>query len=502
MNILVAEDEVMALEEIEYLLQAYKTRHSVYTAQNAFMILELCQKVRPDVLITDIRMPQMDGLELIGALKKNFPDMEAIIISGYDDFSFARKGMQLGVKEYLLKPLKEKALHHAVDKVLFELQEERVKKRKLSDWTLIRELLGQGNDMSEYLVGESCGIVMSFLGNEGNLDVWDPTLQIQVDDIKGLPSETCIVYPDSKRQCVIVPCQSKDAIVHQLGGWARKIHEAILCQRCAVHTTYFIKESGETFHSAYALGLQRIERQMKLDSSTITDGYSKNTNPDLSRTWEKVRVLEIYLSKRELQKVRPEIDKIMGELKILQLTVKELIIFITDMLTALQYNLTKSLSKKIVEIDEIAVSIKKMSSYEELGEWLQQQLFVYVNKLGTNNLDARELVQMLMHQIKHDFEAPDSLQQFAKEHHVSVGYLSRMFKTVLGINFSDYLLEIRMERAMALLGIGTLSLAEVSHRAGYDDPKYFSQLFKKTYGITPSEYGKQKKNSPQIGKKL
>ncbi|WP_248923890.1 response regulator transcription factor [Paenibacillus hamazuiensis] len=501
MNILVAEDELIALEEIEYMLQTYTDRHSVYTAQNAFKILELCREVRPDVLITDIRMPQMDGLELIGALKRHFPDMAAIITSGYDDFSYARKGMQLGVKEYLLKPLKESALHQAVDKAIRELQEEMAKNRKLSDWTLIRELLGQASDASENLAGEPCGIVMSFLGNETSSEVWDPNLQIQAGDIEGLPPETRIVYPDSKKQCVIVTCRSKEAIVHQLGGWARKIHEAALRRAgTCVHTTFFIKESGDTLHSAYASGVQRIEQQMRLDSSTITDGYSRHAHPDLTRTWEKVRMLEIYLSKRELQKVRPEIDKMINELKIRQLTVKELVIFMTDMLTALQYNLTQSLSKKIAEVDDIASSIKKMTSYAELGDWLQQQLLEYLNKLGTNNLDARELVQMLMHQVKHSFEAPDSLQQFAKEHHVSAGYLSRMFKTELGIHFSDYLLEIRMERARSLLDIGTLSLAEVSRRVGYDDPKYFSQLFKKTYGITPSEYGKQKKNSPRIGK--
>lgn len=500
MNIFVAEDEIIALEEIEYLLRGYKGQHSVYTAQNAFMIMELCQKVRPDILITDIRMPQMDGLELIEALKKSYPDMAAIIISGYDDFSFARKGLQLGVKEYLLKPLKESALHHAVDTTIRELQAELLTKRRLSDWALIRELLGQASGTSEQGARESCGMVISSLGNEGSLDGWDPALQIQIDEIEGLPSETRIVYPDSKRQCVIVPCRSNDAIIHQIGGWARKIHEAALRRRRIVHTTYFMKASGESFHSAYTKGLQRIEQQRILDSGTITDDSSKHDNPDLSRVWEKARVLEIYLAKRELQKARLEIDKMMGELKTRQLTVKQLVIFITDMLTALQYNLTKSLSMKIVGIDVIAASINQMSSYEELGDWLQQQLFMYMNKLGTSNLDARELVQMLMHKVKHDIEAPDSLQQFAKDHHVSVGYLSRVFKNELGVNFSDYLLEIRMERARSLLDIGTLSLAEVSHRAGYDDPKYFSQLFKKTYGITPSEYVKRKKNSPQIGK--
>ncbi|MFC4303304.1 response regulator transcription factor [Cohnella boryungensis] len=501
MNIFVAEDEIVALEEIEFLLQRYKEQHVIYTAQNAFQMMEMCTAIRPDILITDIRMPRMDGLELIAALKKSYPDMAAIILSGYGDFSYAQQGMQLGVKEYLVKPVEEAALRQAVDKLIVELQEAMDNKQKLSDWTLIREMLGQAGDMTEYMTRETFGIVMSSLGNEGSSETWDAALQLQAEELIDLPPGSRVLFPDFKRQCVLIPSPSKESIRYSLGDWATKIHAAERQrQRCDVHTTYFIKGTGETLHSAYLKGIESIGQQMRLESSTFKDTHTAAVNSETSKIWDRVRVLEIYLSKREMLKIRPEIEKIMGELKLQHLTVKELIVFTTDMLTALQYNFTRSLNRKIVELDEISSSIHRMTSYAELGDWLGRKLLEYISRLGTSKLDAKELVHMLMHQVKHAFEAPDSLQQFAKDHHVSVGYLSRVFKNELGFNFSDFVLEIRMEKARELLDMGALSLSEISRRVGYEDPKYFSQLFKKAFGLTPTDYSKQKKNSPQIGK--
>ncbi|WP_372631813.1 response regulator [Cohnella sp.] len=498
MNIIVAEDEAMALEEIKLLLEPYLSDYRVHPVSDAFKALELCRKVRPDLLITDIRMPRMDGLELIAALKPQFPDMAAILISGYDDFAYARQGMQLGVKEYLLKPLKEEALYQAIDRTLLELREDRDKNRRLSDWMLTRELLGQTVEQEERMTEEYGVIVVSALRNRDTADGRMP--EGRGERPEGLPSGARIVFPDAQTQCAIIPCPSRESVLHGAADWARGIHEAAKRQCPFVHTTYQVKEAGEALFSAYGHALERIGRQMRLEDSTLTGPLYQAVPADLASVWDKARVLEIYLTKRELRKARDELNAILQELRLRSVTMKDLTVFLTDMLIALQFSLTRSLGSKIAEHHEISAAVGSSVSYAELGDWLERKLAGYVNRLGTSHLDARELVQLLMHRVKHAFEAPDSLQQFAKDHHVSVGYLSRVFKNELGVNFSDYLLEIRMERARALLETGTLSLSDISRRIGYEDPKYFSQLFKKTYGITPSEYGKQKKNSPRNGK--
>jgi two-component system response regulator YesN len=488
-NILAVEDEAILLNELVYFLRAFEPLHTVFAAANGFEAYELAQKNSPDLLITDIRMPGMDGLELIHALKERFPDMVVVIISGHTDFEYARKGLQLGVKEYLLKPLMQTALMDIVDPILNDLATSHVQRNQDYEWKIIRSLYGQ-NSEGKALFGtyEAYVMIASVPGNLESKYVWEAEESRQL--LTKLSTDTVIVYPDPHYECIIIPClTTPDPLTVRL--WAEKAHNMHNGSEFFVHTSFAIVNGTVLLHEAYQQALAALERNIRLDASTITESSMPAGKKDFINIWNNVRLLEIQLHARSFG-IKEEITKILNELQKRQATIHELEHFLVDMATALSFKMTEGMRSKIVEPGELKTLLRRVTSYRELGDWLDTQINAFILRKETEqSLEPRELVQLLMHQVKHAYETPDSLQQFAKEHHISISYLSRLFKAEAGMTFIEYITGIRIEQAKQLLQLQRISPSEVALRVGYDDSKYFSQLFKKWTGAAPSEYQKK-----------
>src|SRR6266496_1221041 len=118
MNILVIEDEPLALDDLLGMLQAFDGAHRIAGCASGVEALDYAETTPPDLVITDIRMPEIDGLELVRQLKARIPQLAAIVLSGYSEFEYARTSLRLGIADYLLKPVRTDALHQAVARAL------------------------------------------------------------------------------------------------------------------------------------------------------------------------------------------------------------------------------------------------------------------------------------------------------------------------------------------------------------------------------------------------
>lgn len=496
MNILVIEDELIALEELELLLKAFEPEHTINGAPNGVEALELAKRVRPDLVVTDIRMPGIDGLEVIRELKRRFPGTEAIVISGYDDFAYARTGLQLGVKDYLVKPVKRKALMETVGAVLEQLAVKRQQERKAEQWKTIRALEGRQQEAEEpeVLAGKWLMIV-SVLGNWNAAKAWADHESMIGGICAELGPDAHVVYPASNRQCILLPWlqgKPEQAVRSQI----YRLHTAYAKTKENVHTAAVVKEAHERPEAAFARAAAMLERQIRLGGGTLSYMEAGRHTADTSGVWNHIRLLEAHLAKRDMKHIRAQIDRILFQIETLQLPVKTIGHLLNDMFTALQFKLLQGWTYQIADLGAIKEILSGITGYRELGDWLEKRLLEFVWELGSEGKEPRDLVHKLMNRIRQAYDSIDSLHQFAREHHISVSYLSRLFKTEAGMNFSDYLIQVRMEQAKLLLASETLSVIEVSARVGYEDSKYFSQLFKKCTGKTPSDFQKSNKIVP------
>ncbi|RED84248.1 response regulator [Cohnella phaseoli] len=495
MNILVLEDEPIALEELELLLKEFEPEHAVFAAPNGVEGLALAGRFRPDLVVTDIRMPGMDGLDFIRRLKLDYPDAEAILVSGYDDFAYARTGLQLGVKDFLVKPVKRQELIHAVSAVLESLKEKRRLDREEERWRLVRALEGRTSNEPEELAGPVL-LAISLLGNWKSGHVWQRQEEAVRPALAECAPDSYILYPEANLQCLLFPCGSsrEERAAHEAIG---ALHEAFKRTKLPVHTTVFFKKGGERPEEAYRRALGLLERQVRLETSTLSSsGVDGDRAMDMTSVWNSIRLLEAHLAKRDFKQIRPSVDKIVTQAKLLQLPAKTIAQMLADMFTALQFKLHPGRNAAIAEAEAIADITEQAVEYAQLADWLTERLIDWLEELGGGGKEPRELVRKLMGDIRRSYDRIDSLHSFAKEHHISISHLSRLFKKEAGVNFSDYLIGVRMEQAKALLASEALSVIEVSGRVGYEDSKYFSQLFKKHTGMTPSEYQKSRKIVP------
>ncbi|BBI36520.1 response regulator transcription factor [Cohnella abietis] len=496
MNILVVEDEPIALEELECLLNSFEPDHIIYSAVNGLQGLELAKQFCPDLIVTDIRMPGMDGLELIRQIQQLNPDVEAIIISGYDDFAYARTGLQLGVRDYLVKPWKQNSLLAAVGSILEQLSVRREEKRKADNWKMIRELEGRNphSEQIQALSGQWI-IMVSAISNLRSAHKWVAYEPITKDIIAELPFVVHMVYPNSHIQVVLFPSHegTKGTFIQQS---VQQLHAAYVNQELSVHSIAVLKKDDELPHEAFARAVKMLEQQIRLESSTYTYLTAECSAIDMIAVWNQIRALEALIATRELKHIRPQIDRIVIQIRILKVPAKEIGSLVNDMFTALQFKLMPDRSSPYIDMEIIMDTLMSIASYSELADSLEKWLLEFLWNLGSAGKEPRELVHKLMGQIRHGYHRTDSLLQFAAEHHISVSYLSRLFKAEAGMNFSEYLIRVKIDQAKQLLELETLSVSQVSERVGYEDSKYFSQQFKKYTGLTPSEYLKSCKILP------
>lgn len=504
MNIYVVEDERWALAELETLLARYEPEHRIYAFDNGDDALAAAADLRPSLVITDINMPGIDGLELIEQLTKLDSAVKCMILSVHDEFEYARQGMQFGVGEYLLKPVKKEVLYQAVDKALNQLEQEHRRRDAWVNGSLAQMLLAEDDSVPDAEFWREWNerlyaIVLLSLEKDPRIKGWK-TAELDFDAwLRQLAQPP---YPSSLIQCVDLDCRQRVLLV-RIAAAAQtaamqpvllRLYEALQQLPVPAHMAVAIKEESRPLRRAYAGLKDSLEEQMIFGMSTYLTFGAKPKEAELLSVWDKVRIMEVHCKKGELLKGQEMLGQIVEEMRLKRVTKRQLRLFIQDVLFSLKYHLLSSGSDKISlnDLQEDVRCLNDFTGYDELFDWLKEKLFSLYCGQEPKDLNPKGLVPVLLQHIHAHYQDNISLQQFAAEHHVSLGYLSRMFKSQTGTTFSDYIAGYRIRKAKELLSGGIERLQEVSQLVGYEDTKHFSALFKKFVGVTPMHYARKR----------
>ena len=417
MKVFLVDDEIVIREGIRESFPWEDTPYSlVGEAPDGEMALPIIRDTNPDIVITDIKMPFMDGLELCRELKSQMPWIGIIVLSGYDEFEYARQCIKLGVREYLLKPINSADLREALDKVSAQLKEER---KTLEHAASLRARMEDGGKfLKEKLIG-------SLFSDE-------TALEDAHNVLKQLRSMGC---PVPAPFYVVI-----DAAFSPTGTG----------QEAAA----LLAESSGGIVNASA---SRTGTRLLVLGDTAEDAEE--------RAYAVATSLSQELERSECKEIRVGIGEIVDDPeKIFQ-----------------SFKTARHIRHLLAERkDERAVIL----GVREMGE-------VSDEKVPSVISEAK------LYMSQNYSNANLMLQDVAKAVNMSKSRFSTVFSQTTGQSFTEYLIYLRLSKAKELLKTSNLKSSQIATEIGYNDSHYFSYIFKKNVGMTPSDYRSQYQNQPE-----
>ncbi len=518
LKIFLVEDEMIMREGIKNNIDWEKENFSfVGDAADGELAYPLIIQKKPDILITDIKMPFMDGLELSRLVKAELPDIKIIILSGYDEFDYAKEAIDIGIAEYLLKPVTSakliETLHRVGNMILEQREKNAVKGGADAEMMFFRKLVSGSMSVSLLLKeGRELGIELA--ASEYNLLLLQLFLGTDVDESHNRIEKIRQGFLQLKETCpnVEIADRGREEFWFLLKG-TQEHPLSVLEQDITAVLQKLVQDENETQYFG-VLG-KRTERL-----------------GDLSVCYEEAnrRFAHRFLKERNQiyhadESAGPAID--LGSLNLSQTDRKALEQFLSTGLKgdaesfideyfdkAGGKNIQSILFRQYVVMDIYIITInfsQKMgykkqelaALYGDEQEFMKvftsvEDTKAYLKKLLETAIDLREkalpgkydtVIKQAQEYIEEHYNQYDiSLNTVAASVNLSPNHFSAIFSQELGETFIEYLTRVRMERAKELLRTTSKKSTEIAYEVGYKDAHYFGSLFKKTQNCTPKEY--------------
>lgn len=497
---------------------------------------ELIKKLLPDIIITDIKMPEIDGLSMLREIKDTVPGCKIIILTGHRDFDYVHEALKIGAFDFLLKPSKIEELTSVIARAVKELKfrEERVQEFEklnmlfLQNISVLREkllydviyeintneedilqklelfkirktkyhMLIVQNDSEETDSKEisqydrhlyQFGIINTF--NEvfsDKFEVINITLNnigiaflvITLEDsgnIAELVDKKCTYFQDIICNCfgftVTIAVSSEGAVMTQL---PQKFNE---CREALEHK-FYMGNNSIIFHSDVNTFFKYDDHSMleKLQKA-LTEGIKSGNEVSV-----KERLQDIYSYVKNVDPMKKDY-------------IKNFYWNTISSINNIRTSLMTGENEKKLEYSELSGLyglIEKCSSADELNTLLDESARSVTSKVNSyNNKSIKLVLRKAVEYLHAHYSEQVTLNEVAEHTFVSTYYISRMFKREMGKNFVDYLNEIRVEKAKEMLKDVRFKTYEIAEKVGIPDAHYFSRMFKKYVGITPTEYREQ-----------
>lgn len=466
---------------------------------------------KPAILLTDIRMTGKNGLELAEEAKAILPELDIIILTGFDDFNYTQKAIRQGVNDYLLKTSRPDDIIRTVLRAKQRLEakldihsQEQMKQLEFRN-RLFEKWIIQGDivDMSSYEELLSFQTIQQAAGDTGEMQVWiiagrgwnetpkkENLLTFAIDNIcrELLECETLIL---NQRVVAIVPVKNNDDFFEFQRRQAVLLKiESLL--RCTMFTVVGKAVTNpEQLHESYVSAQEIFPyRGLLSESILLYEEMSLRKGALTACTQEEeLRLTQILLEDDPLALknwVHHYIEKHLIDpqftLDSLETTLQAVVTIVNQWLSRVQTIVGAAVYDPSTLLFRYNAEVEPTTC---LFQYVHSIMKVYHHHLMNSQASH---VQKAKGYIESNIGFDISLQQVAKHVHIHPSHLSELFKKETGNTFSDYVTKQRIKRASQLLSTTTLKINEIATTIGYTDIKYFSQLFKKETGITPSEY--------------
>lgn len=506
----------------------------VYTAINGKEAIECFERIEPDIVVTDISMPYMNGLQLTEWIRNHYPLTKVVIISGYDDFQFAKQAIHLQVEEYLLKPFSNEQLLASILKVIDTIDRERqeltniqaLQEHYRTSLPLLREkflasLLTRrlpshmiAQRMQNYqlqLLGKAyivslISIVHDDMQHEQSFSLVDSQdIDLKLFAVSNIATEVwqsehmgkVFIHQDEVVVLTLAQDDNKQHAINKTVACLKKILQSVqkyLRMSALISVGSYVERIEQlkfSYESAYSgLDYRRImdhnaiicidDLEQASPSRLVFDEYKEQRF---------VRALKLGTEK-ELQEV---LAVLLGDIEQLQATVSEYEQYFLEMITTI-HRLMKSLdaleTKQWGDSLQLFMQYQERKSLEETKRWFTELCIKLQQAIAqTRQFASQRLVEEAIEYTKQHFSQHElSVTTLCQRLHISPGYFSGIFKKATGITYGAYIQKIRMETAQELLATTDMKAFEIAERVGFVDANYFSLSFKKYTGVSAKEY--------------
>lgn len=439
-RLMIADDERLEREGLEWIITNMMpdTFHFIQ-AENGRAAIELAEEHRPHVIIMDVHMPGIQGLDAIREIKQRVPDAKFVLVTAYDEFAYAQEAVTLGVKEYIVKPADREHVVRTLQRLTDEIQEE---KQKRNEELELRDRVSQLAPLAE---SELAFMLMVDQIRETDTKQLSEWLDFPLDH----GCAVVIAFPEHDYAL------NKKKIYERIKSFA-KTHQlrSVVSSLIDRHVAIFIRKPGETPEDRWS--------------------------DDVRRYAEKLA----GLSERQLDRsVSLGIGALHSGAEGLRRSYFEAVFSSTccgdsggicsfDKLTAARGG-PVSLPQGAQGFEDNARQSYVLAALQRIREEREEQTFTVLDK-------AKQY-------IGDNFTEELSLEEVASFVHLNPHYFSKVFKQQVGETFIDYVTALRIDKAKELM-LSDMSLKEVCFTVGYKDPNYFSRVFKRVTGVTPTEF--------------
>ena len=479
-----------------------------------------------DVVLTDIEMAEVSGLEMAKYIKNNHLSQRVVIISGYKEFEYARKAVEYGVEHYLLKPIRMEEVQKVFTKIAEELdiskEEEKKKLSARQDFTEVLPELREQFWISLLVGALRCRECIVKRKN---------VLGIDVDEEK--PCVLMDVRVPEKGEEFLERYEGENYrnLIHNIfGGESEELASFPVCFSGDITKLIVVAKGEEKIEKFQEMAWQQVEEKIEAADSllkikfqvyiekvfpnimAITEyqcilterGTTKKKEGDelsaeeLERLTEKYKILAGIINDGDYEELDYLIDNIFYEFRSIPIQqVQQLCVDMFSMLSrkmvCMGIDMWKVLNQK-VSYQEL-MQIQDFRGLKEKTKALLKDVTASVEE--KRNVSSKKIVEEAIQYMKKHYAEDISLEKIANRFFLNQTYFSRLFKQYTGSTFTDYLIELRMEKAKELLGKGKYKVYEVSQMIGYRSEKYFFRVFKQYTGCSPTEYYRGKKLDEQ-----
>ena len=542
LKIFLAEDEVVVRETIKRMIPWEELGFElVGEAADGEMALPLLIRQQPDLLITDIKMPFMDGLTLARLAKKEIPGLKVVILSGYDDFNYAKQAIGIGVEDYLLKPITKNALIERLSEIRSRYEHEKTQKEyyekfqremqayeKNSSRDFFEALVGGSMDMMEVykraeklgldIVAEAYNVLIftmncdeDFSGQRDEYSSWEAESLELLENFFAGHSSAMLFRSNIFSYGVLLKGQRETieentrACVDEI----RKIlsrqdgrREWFLAVGQSVERLSQIQKSYHTASRAFSQRYLYDENILYYDEMETMEHPGGQAETEDNAYLQKVDVnalnpaiLQKFLSnglQEETENFVKDYFYAIGQEPMESLVFRNYVILnvrfsVISFIKGLGCDTNEMESADTEEV--LAESGKNMeSAIAYAKKMISQEIEIRDQNSGNKN---RSILKTAVDFIdSHYMDEEISLNTVANVANVSSNHFSALFSQNMGQTFIEYLTSLRMNKAKELLRCTGMRSSEIAGEIGYKDAHYFSYLFKKTQGMTPSDYRK------------
>ncbi len=489
-------------------------------ASDGEMALPLLRTIQPDVLITDIKMPFMDGLQLSKIVRERMPRMKIIILSGHDEFEYAQEAINLGVTEYLLKPVTVKKIQTVLQKLTIQLDQERREQDNLKklqeqveeNQAMLRERLlfklvvGAISPTDAIEKGQGLGldlIARYYLVLILKIELRDRAEPYDYDEYQRIQSDV-IRLAERNPDIFILKRDWGDLIVLMKGSTPEYLEEErdLLLEeirQMVAKTRYQITIGAGASKKRIADIYQSfVEALVNMQSST------DENKSELNQTVERAELLKMDKSAVENYLrvgvkdgfneffnayIRP-----LGETALKSNLIKNYIFVDVVLATSKLVNdLGGDVDHVIPELNSIEMTMSNIKTIDQLQEQAYKILSSGLTYRDSQpNGQYKNLIRQAKEYLEQHYANPElSLNEAAAHANLSASHFSVVFSQETHQTFKEYLTEIRIKKAKELLRMTALRSADIAFQVGYNDPHYFSSAFKKNTGLSPMEFRSQ-----------